>query len=81
MFAKYGHAAYCRQTLIGGNYGLLEKVGSQDFGSKISERSNLSLSSYIYKNLFWTKPLFLQSHPSNLECAEYLQVVQLDYIP
>lgn len=29
MFAKYGHAAYCRQTLIGGNYGLLEKVGSQ----------------------------------------------------
>jgi hypothetical protein len=39
MFAKYGHAAYCRQTLIGGNYGLLEKVGSQDFGSKISERS------------------------------------------
>jgi len=27
MFAKYGHSAYCRQTLIGGNYGLLQREG------------------------------------------------------
>lgn len=27
IFAQYGHSAYCRQTLIGGNYGLLQKTG------------------------------------------------------
>lgn len=27
MFAKNGHSAYCRQTLIGGNYGLLQRDG------------------------------------------------------
>ena len=29
MFAQKQHKGYCRQTFIGGNYGLLENVGGR----------------------------------------------------
>ena len=30
IFAQYKHDAYCRQTLIGGNYGLLQRTNSEN---------------------------------------------------
>ena len=41
MFAQKQHKGYCRQTFIGGNYGLLENVGGRDLRPMVTARLEL----------------------------------------
>lgn len=67
-FARHGHGKYCRQTLVGGNYGLLNTT-------------TLQPQPDYYSLLLWSRimsPLVLDvaADPSNLELRAYAHCTQ-----
>jgi heparanase 1 len=71
LFARYGHGAYCRQSLIGGNYGLLDKDTFQpnpDYYTLL-----------LWSRLMGPRVLDMQSDPTNPQLRAYAHCTALEY--